>query len=191
MVKPSRESACKLRYSVCKGKIHVNEPAAGADVFTTGDGSYCRSGDKMKRVVCNEEYCIGCGLCAVHCITGHSRYQDPVRAYKRQGLSGEERSRVRDMEHVSVTQRCQHCRDPLCIQACLTGALHRDADTGTVLHDEERCVACGTCLLVCPLGGLIHQRQKSLIRKCDLCRDREEPLCVANCPNAALKVVEE
>ncbi|MDD3927042.1 MAG: 4Fe-4S dicluster domain-containing protein [bacterium] len=144
----------------------------------------------MKRVVCNENYCIGCKLCSVYCITSHSRYKDPVRAFKRQGLSGEERNRLRELGHVSVTQRCQHCSDPLCVQACLTGALYKDKD-GAVLHDEDKCAVCGTCMVVCPVGGLTRNGGKGLIRKCDLCRDTDEPACVANCPNGALKVVEE
>ena len=145
----------------------------------------------MKKVICDEEYCIGCKLCSVYCVTSHSRYDDPVLAYKREGLSGQERSRLQEWGAASATSRCRHCEDPLCVQACLTGALHRDPESGVVLHDEDKCVVCGTCMLACPLGGIVRQDKKKIIKKCDLCNGRSEPACVANCPNGALKVVEE
>jgi Fe-S-cluster-containing dehydrogenase component len=73
----------------------------------------------------------------------------------------------------------------------LTGALTRDPSTALVNVDEDKCIGCGTCSLVCPLGvPKLDTAQKKMV-KCNLCQDEELPVCVANCPNEALVFVEE
>jgi carbon-monoxide dehydrogenase iron sulfur subunit len=91
---------------------------------------------------------------------------------------------------ISLSVRCQHCDDAPCLMACLTGALTRDPASRMVTVDEERCLGCGTCLLVCPLGVLRLDTAKKKMVKCDLCQGEEIPACVANCPNEALVYVE-
>ena len=56
--------------------------------------------------------------------------------------------------------------------------------------DSERCIGCGTCMLVCPLGALILDTNNKKTVKCDLCQDEEVPVCVAKCPNEALLYME-
>jgi carbon-monoxide dehydrogenase iron sulfur subunit len=62
----------------------------------------------------------------------------------------------------------------------------RDPVSGLITVDEEKCMGCWTCLLVCPYGALVRDENRHIISKCDLCPDREVPACVANCPNEAL-----
>jgi carbon-monoxide dehydrogenase iron sulfur subunit len=144
----------------------------------------------MKKVFINEQVCIGCRLCEVYCRMKHSRTGDLVKAYKRETPRPLPRLRVDESGIVSLSVRCQHCADAPCIQACLTGALSRDPLTSLVNVDEERCIGCGTCALVCPLGvPKIDTAQKKMV-KCDLCQDEEIPVCVANCPNEALYYAE-
>ena len=38
---------------------------------------------------------------------------------------------------------CNHCDDPACTHVCPTGAMHKDAETGLVSVDAEKCVGCG------------------------------------------------
>ncbi len=90
----------------------------------------------------------------------------------------------------SLSVRCQHCDEAPCIQACLTGALARDPLSSLVTVDKERCIGCGTCLLVCPLGVMRLDTGQNKMVKCDLCQGEEIPACVANCPNEALVCVE-
>ena len=73
----------------------------------------------------------------------------------------------------------------------MVGAMHRDEETGAVLCDEDRCVGCWMCVMVCPFGAI----QRNLVgnkvaSKCDLCYGEEMPVCVANCPNEALTFVD-
>ena len=65
-----------------------------------------------------------------------------------------------------------------------------------VLCDEDRCVGCWMCVMVCPYG-VIHscesydRSQGKIASKCDLCAGEDVPACVAHCPNEALTLSEE
>ncbi len=91
---------------------------------------------------------------------------------------------------VSLSLRCQHCEDAPCVYACLTGALTRDPETSVVTVDEERCIGCGTCILVCPVGVIQLDKKEKRMLKCDLCQGEDIPACVSNCPNEALMYVD-
>ncbi len=144
----------------------------------------------MRRVYVKEEVCIGCHLCEVYCRLQHARSADLIKAFKRESPRALPRLRVEERGVVSLSVRCQHCDDAPCIQACLTGALSRDPVSSLVTVDEERCIGCGTCLLVCPLGVIRLNTEEKKMVKCDLCQGEEIPVCVANCPNEALIYVE-
>jgi carbon-monoxide dehydrogenase iron sulfur subunit len=144
----------------------------------------------MRRVYVKEEVCIGCHLCEVYCRLQHARSADLVKAFKRESPRALPRLRVEERGVVSLSVRCQHCDDAPCVQACLTGAMSRDPVSSLVTVDEERCIGCGTCLLVCPLGVIRLNTEEKKMVKCDLCQGEEIPACVANCPNEALIYVE-
>lgn len=143
---------------------------------------------KMRRVYVKEPVCIGCHLCEVYCQLRHAQSADLVKAFKKQSPPLP-RLRVEEKGVVSLSVRCQQCDEAPCVQACLTGALTRDV-TGVVIVDEERCVGCWTCLLVCPLAVIRQDTRQRKVIKCDLCQGEEIPACVANCPNEALVYVE-
>ncbi len=133
---------------------------------------------------------MGCHLCEVYCQLRHARSNDLVKAF-RELPHPVPRLHVDGAGAVSFSVRCQQCDDAPCVQACLTGALGRDAEGGLVTVDEERCIGCWTCLLVCPLGVIRQDTGKKKAARCDLCRGDEVPACVASCPNEALVYVEE
>ncbi|MCR4442482.1 MAG: 4Fe-4S dicluster domain-containing protein [Peptococcaceae bacterium] len=144
----------------------------------------------MKKVYAREEYCTGCGLCQVHCITAHSPYKDNiVKAYKKTFPRPLPRVIVEEQRPVSFALQCRHCEDAPCVKACITGAMQRDPATGVVNNDESRCVGCWTCILVCPHGAVARdERGKKAASKCDMCSGiHEVPACVAGCPNGALE----
>lgn len=144
----------------------------------------------MRRVYVKEEVCIGCHLCEVYCRLQHARSTDLVKAFKRESPRTLPRLRVEERGVVSLSVRCQHCDDAPCIQACLTGAMSRDPVSSLVTVDEEHCIGCGTCLMVCPLGVIRLNTEEKKMVKCDLCQGKDIPVCVANCPNEALIYVE-
>ncbi|MCX6357229.1 MAG: 4Fe-4S binding protein, partial [Candidatus Aureabacteria bacterium] len=79
------------------------------------------------------------------------------------------------------------CEEAPCLAACISGAMHRDRETGAVLCSQERCVGCWSCIMVCPFGIILRDtRGRTVATKCDLCPDRDIPVCVQACPNEAL-----
>jgi len=145
-----------------------------------------QEGNEMKRVYVKEQVCMGCHLCEVYCQLQHARSRDLIKAFKRESPRPLPRLRVEEKGAVSFSVRCQQCDEAPCVQACLTGALTRDPVSFVIEVEQERCIGCWTCLLVCPLGAIRQDTEQKKVLKCDLCQGEEIPVCVANCPNEAL-----
>ena len=141
----------------------------------------------MKRIYVNEEYCIGCRLCEIHCLVQHSQSKKIIKAFKRERPRAMPRLLVEESGPLSFAMPCRHCAEPFCVEACITGAISRDEKTGAVLCDEQKCVGCWMCVMVCPFGAIQRNTVgRKAASKCDLCFDQRAPVCVANCPNEAL-----
>jgi carbon-monoxide dehydrogenase iron sulfur subunit len=145
---------------------------------------------EMRRVYVKEEVCIGCHLCEVYCQLQHAQSKDIVKAFKRESSRPLSRLRVEEKGEVSFSMRCQQCDNAPCLYACITGAITRDEMTGMIKVDEEKCIGCWTCILVCPFGAIRRDIKHGKTVRCDLCQGEEIPVCVANCPNEALVYVE-
>lgn len=142
----------------------------------------------MKRIYVDEQYCVSCGLCQVHCLTEHSESKDIIKAHKEESPQPVSAIYKEEEKPKSFAVQCRHCEEAPCINACITGAMHRDPDTGAVLRDEDKCVGCWSCLMVCPLGAVKRDEGgEKTAMKCDLCPDEETPVCVENCPNEVLE----
>jgi len=135
---------------------------------------------------------MGCGLCEVWCVVAHSKSKDILKAFKEESPRPLPRIKVHRIKPTSFGLQCRFCEEPLCIAACLTGAMHYN-DEGVSEHDAEKCVGCGTCILFCPFGAIqVDRKHGHVVAKCDMCAEEGEPACVAHCPNRALYVeVEE
>lgn len=140
----------------------------------------------MKRIYVREEVCMGCHLCEVYCQAEHSKSKDLIKAFKKEFPPALPCLSVEERKPVSFSVRCCHCADAPCVYACLTGALHREPDSGIVTVDTDKCMGCWTCMLVCPLGAIKQDMLRKKVIKCDLCQGKDIPACVANCPNEAL-----
>ncbi|MEW6143278.1 MAG: 4Fe-4S dicluster domain-containing protein [Chloroflexota bacterium] len=145
----------------------------------------------MKRIQAREEVCMACRLCEVNCLIEHSRSKDPIKAYKKETPRAMPRVRVDEKASVSFATLCRHCEQPVCVYSCITGAMRKDTDTGVVSVDQDKCVGCWTCVMVCPFGAVLPDTIRGKAVKCDLCVHRQTPACVENCPNQALTVVDE
>ena len=138
-----------------------------------------------------EQYCIGCRLCEIHCQVEHSSSRNILKAFRDEREDLVSRVNVEESGYLSFALQCRHCEDAPCISACMTGAMHRDPDTGAVISDEDKCVGCWMCIMVCPAGAIRRGTRDHVASKCDLCVERGFPACVANCPNEAIVFVED
>jgi carbon-monoxide dehydrogenase iron sulfur subunit len=144
----------------------------------------------MRKVYVHEEVCIGCHLCEVYCQLQHSDSKDLIRAFKKESSKSLPRLRVEQNGAVSLSIRCQQCEDSPCVNACLTGALSRNDSDGYIKVNEEKCIGCWTCILVCPFAAVKQDFNRKKTVRCDLCPGENIPVCVINCPNEALAFVE-
>ena len=79
---------------------------------------------------------------------------------------------------------CRRCEDAPCISVCPADALEKDED-GLVERHLNLCVACKSCVTVCPFGTMMtdffrYHRNKDLFY--DLNDDAELELFVEACP---------
>ena len=129
---------------------------------------------------------MACKLCEIHCQVAQSESKDIIKAFKQEKDSLVPRVQVEESGYVSFALQCRHCDDAPCLDACMTGAMYRDEETGAVVCDEEQCVGCWMCMMVCPAGAIRHGKKERVASKCDLCMEEGYPACVANCPNEAI-----
>lgn len=135
--------------------------------------------------------CDGCGRCQVACSFG---LMVGLRAQE-QGLPRLRRpllwlDEIEGKRRISI---CRHCEIPLCVDACVSGALWVDQASGTVRVHQRRCIACYSCVMECPFGAirifppLEETSTDGVLLKCDGCLNCPAPLCVLFCPRGALK----
>jgi formate dehydrogenase iron-sulfur subunit len=143
--------------------------------------------------------CAGCEKCVTACCERNgcdlsaAQYD---RAVVADGLSAHRLSTVLKVgEGRFARKSCMHCLEPACVSACLVGGLTKTAE-GPVLYNRDKCIGCRYCMLACPFHIPRYQWERTIpyVVKCDMCADRlarkEEPACVAACPQKALKVGE-
>ncbi|MBO5525236.1 MAG: 4Fe-4S dicluster domain-containing protein [Clostridia bacterium] len=139
----------------------------------------------MKRIYVEEKWCLGCHLCEYECAFANSGMTDMVKALK--GKTIHPKIRVEDGKNVHFAVNCRHCKDAICVNSCIAGALSR-SESGVVEIDRNKCVGCFTCVLVCPYGAVMPDGDGHVAQKCELCTKNlcGEPNCVAHCPNRAI-----
>lgn len=92
----------------------------------------------------------------------------------------------------TVTTSCHHCLEPACMLGCPTQAYEKDPLTGIVKHLDDQCFGCQYCTLMCPYDAPKYNKERGIVRKCDMCSSRlqkgEAPACVQACPNQAISI---
>lgn len=138
----------------------------------------------MKMIYAQPDLCTACQICSVICSIGRSGVANPKVA----GITIH-----RDpFERYEWQAICRHCDNPPCIDACMSGSLQKDSNTGIVSNDVERCVGCWSCIMVCPFGAIAMDTANKKAVQCDQCRSvGTDPQCVAACPTGALATAEK
>ena len=146
----------------------------------------------MKRILIDAEKCMGCKNCSIAC----SYARRPSGSLYDIALSDPEtESRntiLLDGKKQYKPLFCRHCARPSCANSCMSGAMVKDAKTGHVWYDRDKCAQCFMCVMNCPFGVLKPDRATGkYVVKCDFCKDRgSEPECAKNCPTKAIHVKE-
>lgn len=136
-----------------------------------------------KKIYCDASLCVACMGCEIACAVEHSKSKDLLKAVQEEPRP-RSRKKVLTVGGKSMAVSCRHCEPAQCVIACMSGAMHKN-EKGETVCDEEKCVGCSMCIMVCPFG--IVMRQKDVILKCDLCPELENKYaCVDACPTGAL-----
>jgi Fe-S-cluster-containing dehydrogenase component/CRP-like cAMP-binding protein len=138
------------------------------------------------------ERCVRCDDCVKACASTHGGNPRFVR-------------HGRTFDHWMVANACMHCRDPVCMIGCPTGAIHRHETAGVVVINDDTCIGCGTCANSCPYDNIrlvevanrsgepiVDDQGGPIIKatKCDLCVEQlGGPACARACAHDALRRV--
>ncbi|RMH17071.1 MAG: hypothetical protein D6696_16585 [Acidobacteria bacterium] len=138
-------------------------------------------------LVIDLDHCTRCDDCVRACAATHGGRPRFVR-------EGEK------IDNLLIARSCYHCRDPVCLVGCPTGAIHRAGVGAVVEIDDEICIGCATCANHCPYGAIVMHdvgeawpadmvptglrgQPRRVASKCDLCHESgHDPACVSNCP---------
>ena len=142
-------------------------------------------------MVINLIKCVACYGCTVGCIEEH--ILPPDMLWNRILIS-ETGISPRAIKHIYPVL-CNHCKEPVCVKACPTGATQQRED-GIVWGDPDKCVGCKYCLIACPyqvrtyysdekewfpgqgftewekIRKKLYPLQTGVVYKCNFCKER-------------------
>ena len=98
---------------------------------------------------------------------------------------------LQEMAAFAIT--CRKCSDAPCIIVCPADALEKQED-GVVDRAVNLCVACKSCVTICPFGTLMNdffESRKSICDYCELNETTDQLLCIKTCPEEALVITEQ
>jgi anaerobic dimethyl sulfoxide reductase subunit B len=138
----------------------------------------------------NSANCAGCKTCQVACkdranLEVGQLYRKVVK-YEDGGWAKQGNAWVSNVTAYWISVSCNHCENPACVNVCPTGAMHKRAEDGVVMVDQDRCVGCQSCVWACPYDAPQYNPEIGKVGKCDFCADRladgKRPVCVDACP---------
>ena len=144
----------------------------------------------QKAFLVNADRCIGCYTCAMACKNYNCLEKDVAW---RQLYPLAEKHYPYD-ERAFYSLSCNHCKSPVCMEVCPTGAYTKRESDGVVVHDQDACIGCTNCIRSCPFGAPQYNPVLKKAEKCSLCYQRIDaglkPACVQACPVQAIELVE-
>lgn len=136
--------------------------------------------------------CLACRSCEIACAVEHSGSKDLYKAVNEIPLS-QARVSVEGTRDFSLPLQCRHCEDAPCIKICPTNAIKKLEVEGPVIIEDELCIGCKCCILVCPFGVITLSKKGRVALKCDLCFERLKEgkltACVDACPTKAIRLL--
>jgi len=139
----------------------------------------------VKKIYCDLDKCLRCRRCELACYLKNAGAKDIFEAVKLTDPP------VKNIDLIQVAGKalpfnCRQCDDPLCVAACISGALYIDEEKDCICFNKDKCVGCWSCIMRCPHGSICMFN--GLASKCDNCDKKETPECVLACPTGALVI---
>jgi Fe-S-cluster-containing hydrogenase component 2 len=100
------------------------------------------------------------------------------------------RKSIRELAVFQFT--CRRCADAPCIAVCPADALEKN-ENGIISRSENLCIACKSCVVICPFGTMMtdffkYHRDKE--NDYDLMNDKELELLIERSPDGAVQWVD-
>lgn len=144
----------------------------------------------MKIIGVHMDRCTGCRTCELYCGAERGCEGKTLLKAVQDNPAPQPRIRIEAKGGLAFPFQCRHCLKAPCLDACSTGALYRDENSGMVLFHEDLCIGCWNCVDACPYGAIYPSPENEIVIKCDRCLYMEKPVCVDVCPTKALEVVD-
>jgi polysulfide reductase chain B len=149
---------------------------------------------KQLSILVDLDRCIGCKTCIVACRNHHDLvdHEKAMPGFMSHYLRVETEltGAYPDLKEDYWVVMCQHCKKPPCVNACESGAIQKDVQTGIVFIDKNKCTGAKKCIEKCPYDVIQFDATGNFAHKCNLCYDRvvhgQEPVCVEVCLAEAL-----
>ena len=121
----------------------------------------------LEKILVQPDLCDGCLDCESACLELYEASRIIIRE-----VNG---------THYSIV--CQQCEDAPCKAICPNEAI-----IGKGVQ-EDKCIACGLCVMVCPFGAISVEDKKA--QKCNQCEGREDgPACIKACSKRAVSLMD-
>jgi protein NrfC len=139
--------------------------------------------------------CGGCTSCMLACSMTH--HGESNLSLSRIQITQDPYGKFPD--DITLSQ-CRQCPFPSCVEACPTGAMHADAETGVRTVDPKKCMGCERCVNACPFtpSRALWNFEEKHAQKCDLCKETTfwnkkdgQRACESVCPMHAIAYTTE
>jgi Fe-S-cluster-containing dehydrogenase component len=128
--------------------------------------------------------CVGCNACVIGCKTENAVPDGGFR----DGIATVTVGVFPALSMEIRSERCNHCSNSPCVDACPTGASHVQ-EGGVVMVNAAKCTGCKACIASCAYGAR-YVHPAGYVDKCTFCLHRvkagREPACVEVCPTRSL-----
>ncbi|HJO93514.1 MAG TPA: 4Fe-4S dicluster domain-containing protein [Victivallales bacterium] len=143
-----------------------------------------------KIILVDIDKCMGCHTCKLSCALEHSKSSNLSEAIFEKNRTVP-RIFIEKINDKCVPIQCMHCDNAPCIAVCPSHAVSRKNDKSPVTINNDRCIGCHECIIICPFGVIKNGPDGKSLIKCDLCikrlEDGKDPACVESCPTKAIK----
>jgi Fe-S-cluster-containing hydrogenase component 2 len=131
-----------------------------------------------KKILIDLVTCRECGECVADCAYTFHPDNKGIIALK---------------ELAAFAVSCRKCQDAPCIDVCPAEALEKD-ENNQVVRAVNLCVACKSCVTICPFGTMLNdlfESRKSICNYCGINGSVKDLLCIRTCPEVALMLTDQ